>query len=483
MHWLEPIAISPTSPPLNIELGPGHLGIHTPIHETLTALKNDIDHVAPVAYWDDVKKITNPFEYIFLSLQRRMHRSISAVAPLSRSYFKMIEMWDVLNLSTLFAGRRIATAHAAEGPGGFLEAIQDRTDHETPMLAMTLKSTERTVPGWRKSSAFLTRHPRVLITYGSDNTGNLYSLANQAVFAAAAPLHLGSKADLFTADGGFDFSADFNGQENTVQRLLAAEALAGIQVLKPGGIMILKIFDTKNIGTLDLLWLISMCFERTGLIKPHTSRPANSERYWIGSGLHPVIPDWITELLSVLTSTDAPIGWNQIFRNPVWDQRWRLGIQSFQETVEMNQFHSIQLTLNIIRTPQKSQIADLLLINIQNSRNWCTRHRISENRQYAALSNEQVAAVNLEEALEPFRALVAQKSSRVSSLPPPTPREPTAAPTQRPQAGPAWRSALPPSIRGRSASQTSADTPVPNETAPAESHEVLAHVPALPENL
>ena len=260
----------------------------------------------------------------------------------------MIEIWDVLGLK---ADDVSCTAHSAEGPGGFLEAIQVRTGHTTRMLAMTLRSTEHTIPGWRKSQTFLTRHPTVHITYGADGTGNLYNLENQDAFAAHAGEHLTRKADLYTADGGFDFSADFNGQENTVQRLLIAEALAGIASLLPGGTMVLKMFDTKNRATLELLWLLATCFERTGFIKPHTSRPANSERYWVGCGFRGPPPAWIIDLLRRLTATDAPVGWNRLFVAEPYDPTWLAPIQTFQERIEAQQFHTIEITLNQIAIP------------------------------------------------------------------------------------------------------------------------------------
>lgn len=421
----------------------------TPLHDRVIAIKNEIDRIAPAGFWDDVKKITNPYEYIFLSLQRRMHRSVAAIVPLSRSYFKMIELWDVLGLTD--ANR---TAHTAEGPGGFLEAIQDRTGHTTTMTAMTLKSTERTIPGWRKSQAFLNRHPNITIMYGPDGTGNLYSLANQDAFTAAA-----APADVYTSDGGFDFSADFNGQENTVQRLLIAEALAGLTTLKIGGTMIIKMFDTKNRATLELMWILSTCFDKTGLIKPYTSRPANSERYWVGQGLRSDIQPWVITLLRTLTATDAPNGWNQLFVDPPWTPEWLANIQVFQETLETQQFNKIELTLNLIKSPTRIQVQNLLRDNVANSRRWCIDHHIPINRRYADLTDDQIVAQNLEEALEPFPAEVARMSS-----PGPFPRGPmhrgsTFVPSQRTPTVLAWRSTLPPSVLGRTPSQTVLDTP------------------------
>jgi len=461
IHWLEPLSPQLTSPTQNSIPGHGILQLHTPLHEAVNRIKDEIDRVAGGNQWDDVKKITNPHEYVFLSLQRRMHKSLAAIQPLSRSYFKMIELWDLLGLKPEHVA---ATAHSAEGPGGFLEAIQARTGHMTPMTAMTLRSTDKAIPGWRKSQAFLSRHPTIHITYGADNTGNLYNLQNQAAFAATA-----GRVDLYTADGGFDFSADFNGQENTVQRLLVAEALAGLNTLKPGGTMILKIFDTKNRATIELLWLLAHCFTRTGLVKLQSSRPANSERYWIGQGLHAHTPAWILRFLEQLTATDAPEGWDQLFDPSPVPQHWIYPIQQLQEAIEAQQFNKIELTLGLIRTPSKSQVKALLTENIHCSRDWCRRHRIPLNPRYEGLTEEAVVGQNLEEALAPFPALVGQKSSpalypqppmHCVSLQPLPPRPPTV---------PAWRSALPPSVLGQAPSQTDGAKPPSGPPTPSQS--------------
>lgn len=466
VHWLESVPLQQTSPEQEPRLGPIPLHdpphhLHTPLHDRLTALKNEIDRVAPVGYWDDAKKITNPYEYIFLSLQRRMPWSIAAIQPLSRSYFKMIELWDLLDLSAS------SSAHSAEGPGGFLEAIQIRSANKIPMVAMTLRSTERTVPGWRKSQAFLHNYPMVHITYGGDNTGNLYNLLNQDVFTAAAEQQ--GLADLYTADGGFDFSADFNGQENTVQRLLIAEALAGLTSLRIGGTMILKLFDMKSRASLEFIWVLSSCFARTALVKPHTSRPANSERYWIGSEYRGA-PAWIIQMFRSLTATDAPSGWTQLFKElPLFPPAWITGVQAFQEQIELHQFNKIQLTLNLIRSPSREIIHELLIQNICNSRAWCVKHRIPLNPRYAGLSDEQVALLNLEEALGPFQVSVGRMNSQGLSRPPPTHRVLISPLPPRPPTGPAWRTALPASVLGREPSQTVSGIPLSQLPAPSQS--------------
>ena len=65
--------------------------IYSPESRALQQCKNEIDMFYQEGKWDDYKKITNPYEYIFLSWNRRSSRSVSTRQPLSRSYFKMIE--------------------------------------------------------------------------------------------------------------------------------------------------------------------------------------------------------------------------------------------------------------------------------------------------------------------------------------------------------------------------------------------------------
>ena len=233
--------------------------------------------------------------------------------------------------------------------------------------------------------------------------------------------------------------------------------------------MILKMFDTKSRATLDFLWALSSCFKCTAFVKPYTSRPANSERYWIGKD-YGGAPNWIIQLFRTLTATDASSGWTQLFKEiPVFPPAWITGVQAFQEQVELHQFNKIQLTLNLIRTPSRDIIQNLLIQNIRNSRAWCIKHRIPLNPRYAGLSDEQVASLNLEEALGPFQVSVGRMNSLGLSRPPPTHRVLTLPLPQRPPAGPAWRTALPASVLGREPFQTVSGSSLFRGPAPSQS--------------
>ena len=69
--------------------------------------------------WDNVKKYTNPFEFIHTNIPHLSY-SISKYKPISRAFFKIIEIYNTFDL--LNYKEPIKTYHLAEGPGGFIEA-------------------------------------------------------------------------------------------------------------------------------------------------------------------------------------------------------------------------------------------------------------------------------------------------------------------------------------------------------------------------
>ena len=72
--------------------------------------------------WDNIKKCVNPYEYVHTVVPKYKF-SISTYKPLSRSFFKLIEMYNTFNLSEFFLNKNIQSFHLAEGPGGFIEAL------------------------------------------------------------------------------------------------------------------------------------------------------------------------------------------------------------------------------------------------------------------------------------------------------------------------------------------------------------------------
>jgi hypothetical protein len=212
-------------------------------------------------------------------------------------------MIEILTVMDFFkrnqrGGQRPAlrSAHVCEGPGGFIEALLHLSGKYMQAVdnswAMTLKPTKQNIPGWKRAYHFLRKSPMVQIHYGADDTGDIMVPANQEAFLDTTR----GICNIFTADGGFDFSEHYSTQEEEVFPLLVSSSIIGLQTLAQGGDFVLKVFDTELQSTHDLLTLLASCFEQWTLYKPALSRPCNAEKYFLGRGFHGV-PSWIINTL------------------------------------------------------------------------------------------------------------------------------------------------------------------------------------------
>ena len=275
----------------------------------LQAAKQRISVLEANKRWELVKKMVNPYEMVYTHEDTHFHPSIAIIKPLSRSYFKLIEMLEVLQFFDKLPKQtpKIRTAHIAEGPGGFIQAIVDITERNKKILqaatAMTLKPTDQRVPGWRRASSFLHNHQEVRLHYGADGTGDVYNRANQDSFVDATT----SNVNLFTADGGFDFSINYDIQEQKVYNLLTCSATTGLRCLSVGGSMVLKLFDICSESTMILIALMGRCFTEWTLYKPALSRPCNSERYFLGRGFKGLPPAILKSLHEIQLQAAADL--------------------------------------------------------------------------------------------------------------------------------------------------------------------------------
>ena len=264
-------------------------------------LKQEIEVLDKNGEWEFLKRTSNPYELVFSQSQDpRIPKSICTLKPLSRSFFKMVEILTVMDFfkRRILLGKPniIKSAHVCEGPGGFIEALLHLAHKNSFTVenawAMTLKPTKANIPGWKRAYHFLKKSPMIQIDYGADDTGDIMIPINQGAFLQKTR----SKCHIFTADGGFDFSEHYGTQEEEVLPLLVSSILIGLQTLVKGGDFVLKVFDTESKATIDLIALLASCFEHWTLYKPGLSRPCNAEKYFLGRG-YKIAPGWIFKTL------------------------------------------------------------------------------------------------------------------------------------------------------------------------------------------
>lgn len=286
----------------------------------LFGLKQTIEKLDATGEWEYLKRASNPYELVFSQSQdSRIPQSVCTLRPLSRSFFKMIEILSVLDFFKRKQAPRkpsIRSAHVCEGPGGFIEALLYMSNKNSWQIdsawAMTLRPSKANIPGWKRAYHFLRKAPMVHIDTGADDTGDIMVPVNQAAFLEKT----GGKCHIFTADGGFDFSEHYGTQEEEVFPLLVSSALIGLQTMAKGGDFILKVFDTELQVTNDLIAILSFCFDHWTLYKPALSRSCNAEKYFLGRGCR-FVPKWIIATLTEIRDEYYRVSRSSISRDSI----------------------------------------------------------------------------------------------------------------------------------------------------------------------
>lgn len=325
--------------------------------------------------WELAKKMVNPYELIYTHGDERLPPALTLTQPLSRSYFKMVEILEVMQTfqRTAKSNLKLRTAHVAEGPGGFIQAIlkiaEDRHRQVLSAVAMTLKPNSAHVPGWRKAAAFLQKNRQVKIHYGADGTGDIYRPENQASFLEACQ----PGANLFTADGGFDFSIDYKQQEQKVFHLLLCSASIGLNVLRPGGDFVLKLFDCDAAHTKFLILLLARHFEDWTLYKPAMTRPCNSERYFLGRGFRGLSAD--AAILLQMLQEKSLTGEYPTVAADAWTSKELDYLQAHLDASSALQVLSIQLAIGLSKDPQ-IWFSTWHKRCVEKSYSWCEAFRV-----------------------------------------------------------------------------------------------------------
>lgn len=216
--------------------------------------------------WAIIKKIINEYEYIYTSSNPT--RNIADVHPYSRSYFKMKEIINTFNI--LKESNNIFSI--AEAPGGFIQCFLDYKNNNID--ATSLLSDDKRIPYWNKK---LTNSDNVNFLYGINKNGDICNIKN----VLSIIKNKRDYYDIITADGGFDYSVDYNNQEKDSLKLIQSEIFVALNTQKVGGSFICKIFDIFLKETIYLIYILSLSYEEILFYKPSVSRMSNSEKYII----------------------------------------------------------------------------------------------------------------------------------------------------------------------------------------------------------
>ena len=372
--------IKPHNIKIQFQSEENHSFINKSLSSYLNMVKQEIKYY--IADWDDVKKLTNPYEYIHTNMPHAKN-AVSKIKPISRSFFKMIELFNIFRLNN-FTNQSLQSFHLAEGPGGFIEALaylrQNPSDKYHGMTLIDNKNNK--VPGWKKAELFLQHNKNIYIEKGVDGTGNLYKPENLKLCMQKYQ----NSMDIITADGGFDFSIAFDKQENMAFRLIFSQVMFALTMQKYKGCFILKVFDIFLRPTIELIYMLSCFYDRVYIIKPNTSRVANSEKYIVCKNFKYKDTTEISAKLFAVSHVLYKLDWKKYNIKNIID----IPIQYYyiNQVTEYNAIFGQKQIENIIKTmtviERNNLYGDYISqgknSNIQKCIQWCIKNNIPYNK-------------------------------------------------------------------------------------------------------
>jgi 23S rRNA U2552 (ribose-2'-O)-methylase RlmE/FtsJ len=357
-------------------------------YKTVSFEKEKIDKLENTENWDKMKKIGNPYELIYTTYnKKRKNDSISIYIPISRSYFKMWEIFYNFNFFKYFnIEDNFIFSHLAEGPGGFMEAsynyknkLMNKKVNNDLFYGITLKPTNEYIPDWNKIKKIFNNHNNIKIDYG-----NLYFINDVKNYINNFK---DNKANFVTADGGFDYSSNFNGQELNSCQIIYSECIVALNILKLNGCFVCKVFDLFSITMIQILYIVSLCFEEIYIYKPDTSRPANSEKYLVclyykdnltelsKNKLLDIIKKW-NEIVVSLKEDETIILKNIKIKNS-FIQRLNEYNEKYMDTQMYYLNNTIELSNEKIN---KDKYYEIIQKQVNNAIDWCNKYNIEINK-------------------------------------------------------------------------------------------------------
>ena len=260
----------------------------------------------------------------------------------------------------------------AEGPGSFVQYIQYRNPQAFGH-GITLDTGDSLA--WDIKSINMSKFDINYVGKVKGDVINEWKQFSKYVLQTSGPIYL------VTADGGVEASHlwDKSGKQQDTQEtlnleLIRAEALTALTIcertvdlgpnsggLKIGGHFVLKIFDSITRGTIQIIYILTKCFQKVSIFKPVSSRPANSERYVVCMGMRmsDVVDPWIPIMESKqdISMEKEFIEW--IKKNN--DDSMRLQLWSANMILEDKAADDVDLTMcnTLWNIPQKREISSL----------------------------------------------------------------------------------------------------------------------------
>jgi len=179
------------------------------------------------------------------------------------------------------------TLHIAEAPGNFILSINHYLHSHYPKINWNwLASTYRDIHDnnqtyYLQDSYNIIKQYNNNWTFGCDGDGDITSANNILDFRETVLKKFNTNlANFVTSDVKYvPKNNNFDEEENINKPVHFGQILTGLYCLKPGGALLLKELTMFESSTISYLYLLACVFKQVHILKPVSSKSANSEVY------------------------------------------------------------------------------------------------------------------------------------------------------------------------------------------------------------
>jgi 23S rRNA U2552 (ribose-2'-O)-methylase RlmE/FtsJ len=325
--------------------------------------------------WKILKKLINNYELLNIVLYYK-NQSIVYYKPLSRSFYKLWEIiydYNILNINNLTNTKNINVFCMAEAPGGFIDAFMkvfyNKKYHNYTLDAISLIEKNTNIPTWNYIYNKIKYHNNInIIEY---NNGDLYK-TDTIKYCVNYCKKNNKKYDIITADGGFDFSNDYENQELSFTKLFYSEVLTAISLQKEGGTFICKCFDLNILLTQKILYILYILYDNIIFTKPSISRITNSEKYIIAKGFKGIDKNILEKFYNILDKWDNNLNYNL-------PQNYINNINKINHHYLLKEYECYKMLDQLNNNLNETKIKQLIKTQISKSTLFCKKYHLSVN--------------------------------------------------------------------------------------------------------
>jgi len=291
---------------------------------------------------DYIKKIVNPYEYIFSKVPGSKY-SVSKLKPTTNLFYDLLEITNTLNIFDHFKNMNIKSIHISNNFDDSLECIE--------LIRENMKDEN----------------------YCFHNIDDIYNITDENKFH-------------------FIFYEINNLYFNDINIYISSLIKIVLFILKNqerNGCCLIKIDHMFHKGVVDILYILGSLYEKIYVIKPNTSNIISFEKYIVCKNLifcenkKKIYTKYYNQLNSFIINyqcLDNPKHIHSIIQNDL-PYYFINKIDDMNIIIGQQQLESIDQIINIFKNKNKDEKLDIIRKNnIQKSVNWCEKFKIPCNK-------------------------------------------------------------------------------------------------------